>query len=105
MGRLTDGHYVRRGNCGFPGGYLMIWQGRTTPGTPWEFLNWPEVFGATRRRLELRGLALRAIALDAKREGRTVTVHVLVSRVPRDRAMPMEEDFRVEEYESEEAND
>lgn len=81
IGRLTMEHYVRRGNCGFPGGHLMTWQGRITPGTPWEFLRWDEVFFATRRRLQLRGLQMKAIALDARRDGLQVAVHVLVERV------------------------
>jgi hypothetical protein len=80
MGRLTAGHYVRRGNGGFPNGYLMTWHGRTTPGTPWEFLNWLEVERTVYRRLQLRGLKLKAIALDAKRDGQSAFVHVLVAR-------------------------
>nr|WP_294577567.1 hypothetical protein [uncultured Rhodopila sp.] len=66
IGRARGGWYVLMGNCGFPGGVLMSWQGRVGTFQPMEFLTWGDLWAAIRMRLAMA--RLEAVAIASGRE-------------------------------------
>jgi hypothetical protein len=73
--------------CGWgsPNGWEIGWRGRVSWCQPYNFLSWNDLAWAVRRRVELAGLKLVALASAVEKDctGRTV-LRALVRRNPRE---------------------
>jgi len=67
IGRIEVGRYIKRVNCGFPGGMRMYWHGRIRFAQSFDFLNWAELLTAVRHRVRQARLEPVAIACAAPR--------------------------------------
>ena len=80
IGTVKLDHYVTMANCGFPRGLRLNWVHRADWCQPWQFLNWEDLQGAVRRRLNLAGLELVAMASRVQRRYGEIVLRVLVVR-------------------------
>lgn len=56
VGKVRANWFVLVGNCGFPDGYYMHWQGRVGMFQPCEFVQWEDLVRTMNRRLRMAGL-------------------------------------------------